>query len=96
MTTESEARKWIVSGHVQGVGFRLYVYREAEHLGLRGTVRNTATRAVEVVAYGPIAALEELSRKLEQGPPASRVSMVDAQPFDGDAESLPSTFTIAN
>jgi hypothetical protein len=37
-----------------------------------------------------------LGRKLEQGPPASRVSMVDAQPFDGDAESLPSTFTIAN
>ena len=46
------ASRWVLSGIVQGVGFRPFVYRLAHRYGLRGWVRNCTGR-VEVVAGGP-------------------------------------------
>jgi acylphosphatase len=62
-----------VNGQVQGVGFRWYVQREADHLGLAGWVANHMDGSVEVVAEGPRDALEHLSRALWQGPAGASV-----------------------
>lgn len=66
-----------VRGRVQGVGFRWFVRREAEHLGLVGWVSNRADRAVEVVAEGPRATLDLLEARLREGPLAASVAAVD-------------------
>ena len=65
-----------ISGRVQGVGFRYFVLREAQALGLVGWTRNLADGRVEVVAAGSEAALGALEGRLRQGPPHARVSEV--------------------
>ena len=68
----------IVSGIVQGVNFRYYTRREAQRLLLTGWVRNRPEGTVEVIAEGPRAQLERLLAFLRVGPPAARVSGVEA------------------
>ena len=75
--TKVEARGYLVSGIVQGVGFRWFARSEGRRLGLGGHVRNLPDGRVEVHAQGPILALEALERSLLQGPPASRVARVE-------------------
>lgn len=65
-----------VRGRVQGVGFRYFVHREAQRLGVRGYVRNLPGREVEVVAEGPRAALAQLLTSLRSGPPQARIDEV--------------------
>ena len=63
-----------VTGRVQGVGFRWWVQRQAEALGLVGWVMNAHDeRSVELVAEGDAEALDELARRVEIGPPGARV-----------------------
>lgn len=69
------ARRWIVRGRVQGVGFRWSVRRRAEALGVVGFARNLADGGVEVVARGDSHVLDELERYLMTGP---RLASVDA------------------
>lgn len=69
----------VVRGDVQGVGFRYFVQRRADQLGLHGWVRNNDDGTVEVTAEGERAKLEDLKRALEQGPRMARVDRVDAQ-----------------
>ncbi len=76
---------WRVSGIVQGVGFRAFVYQEARALGLTGFVRNCADGSVEVLACGPAPARERLLAALWRGPAGARVAAVD--PWDREAES---------
>jgi acylphosphatase len=71
------ARKYIVRGRVQGVGFRWFVEREASALGMAGWVKNKEDSTVELVAFGDDAKHAELRAKLAQGPRASRVDRVD-------------------
>ncbi|HEX9363370.1 MAG TPA: acylphosphatase [Candidatus Dormibacteraeota bacterium] len=68
----------VVHGDVQGVGFRYFVQRKAQQLGLRGWVRNNDDGTVEVVAEGERGALEQLKRALDEGPRMARVDKVDA------------------
>jgi len=68
----------VVSGRVQGVGFRRYVLRWARKLGLSGWVRNEPDGSVRVVAEGEAAALDRLTRLLWGGPPPAEVTTVDA------------------
>ena len=75
-----EARKFVVRGRVQGVGFRWYVEREARALGLGGWVRNNVDGSVEVLAMGTPQQLSALRGKLREGPRASRVDAVDESP----------------
>jgi acylphosphatase len=68
----------VVSGRVQGVGFREFVRHEASTLGIAGYVRNSDDgRDVELVAEGEDAALDELLRALHEGPRFARVERVD-------------------
>jgi acylphosphatase len=69
-----------ISGRVQGVGFRWFVVREADRLGLVGWVMNADDeRTVDVVAEGEDHALGELERRLHSGPPGARVDTVEAK-----------------
>ena len=67
----------VVSGRVQGVGFRYFVARAARGLGLSGYVRNLPDGTVEVAAAGDRAALESMAALLEQGPPGAVVEAVN-------------------
>ena len=69
--------RFIVSGRVQGVFFRASTRDEALRLGLRGHARNLADGRVEVVARGDDAALADLERWLQVGPPLARVTGVE-------------------
>jgi acylphosphatase len=71
-----EARRYFVSGVVQGVGFRWFVASAGRRLDLRGFARNLPDGTVEVVAAGLTAALDRLERELHVGPPGSRVEAV--------------------
>lgn len=71
-----ETRRFIVTGRVQGVGFRWFVEREASLLGIKGWVRNREDGSVEVMATGTRELLRSLRAKLEQGPRAARVEQV--------------------
>lgn len=69
-----------VVGRVQGVGFRWWVRRRADALGLVGWVMNgDDERSVELVAEGRSEALDELERLLRIGPDGARVERLDAR-----------------
>ncbi len=61
-------RRFVVSGRVQGVGFRWFVRNAARELGLTGWVRNLADGRVEAEASGPPEALDAFERRLREGP----------------------------
>jgi acylphosphatase len=69
--------RWLISGLVQGVGFRYFVLREARALALAGWVRNLSDGRVEVVANGGLGDLELLEELITRGPPHAQVSRVD-------------------
>ncbi len=71
-----ETRRYVVSGRVQGVGFRWFVEREAAQLGITGWVRNCENGDVEVLATGTPDQHNVLRHQLQQGPRASRVDLV--------------------
>ncbi len=74
-----------VSGIVQAVGFRPFVYRLAREMGLDGRVRNTAGR-VEIEVAGTPAELERFAARIrEEAPPRARVESVVAEPLAADA-----------
>jgi acylphosphatase len=70
------ARRFIVSGRVQGVGFRYFAQDAARREGLHGYAANHADGTVEVKAEGEVEALERFERALRQGPSRSRVERV--------------------
>lgn len=70
------ARKFIISGRVQGVGFRYFAQRAATRLGLAGYVKNSWDGTVEAYAMGDPRALEEFHRQLAEGPASGRVANV--------------------
>jgi len=71
-------KRFVVSGRVQGVGFRYFVVREAEALGLAGWVRNLPDGRVEVLASGEGGPVDALEGRLWQGPPHAHVAAVEA------------------
>ncbi len=67
------ARRWLVTGRVQGVGFRAFVERTARDIGVTGWVRNLDDGRVEAYAVGTPEQLDELAAQLHQGPRLSEV-----------------------
>jgi acylphosphatase len=73
---EQEAKRYYVSGMVQGVGYRYFAQRAAGRLGVAGYVRNLRDGRVEVYAAGPAEALAAFRAALEAGPSGGVVSSV--------------------
>ena len=68
------AKKFLIAGRVQGVGFRFFADRWASQLGVCGYVKNLWDGSVEVYAIGDAIALEELKRQLSEGPRSAHVT----------------------
>jgi acylphosphatase len=77
--------RFLVSGLVQGVGFRWFVARHARALGLAGYARNLPDGRVEVVVSGPDDALPALERLLRAGPANAQVAGLERS---ADAETI--------
>ena len=80
----ASARRFLVRGRVQGVGFRWFVEREAHILGIAGWVRNRSDGTVEVLALGTREQLSGLRSRLREGPRAARVDDVE----ESEAEAV--------
>jgi acylphosphatase len=77
MYGEEQGGRWLISGRVQGVGFRWFVARQAEQLGIRGWTRNLPDGRVEVVGRGAASAVAAFERAIARGPRISRVDSVE-------------------
>jgi acylphosphatase len=76
----------IISGDVQGVGFRAWTKHQARKLELVGWVKNREDKTVEVVAEGEKEVLEELIKRCQHGPEVAWVSRVDVAWQQGSGE----------
>ena len=73
------AYRYVVQGRVQGVGYRYFVLRQADALGVSGFARNLADGAVEVLAEGTGAALADFEARLREGPAFAEVASVERE-----------------
>jgi acylphosphatase len=87
------SRRWVVHGIVQGVGFRWFVRRQGERLGLVGWARNLSDGSVEVVAGGASTALQALHEVLRRGPSGAHVQRVDQHEVPVELQ-MPNRFEI--
>jgi acylphosphatase len=71
------ARRYVIVGRVQGVGFRYFTEAAAAREGIIGSVQNRSDGSVEVSAEGEAEALERFERGLYHGPPGARVARVE-------------------
>ena len=76
---DTAARRYVVSGRVQGVGYRMFAARVASALKLKGGARNRPEGGVEVVAMGPLHALVRFEAALHEGPRLARVESLEAE-----------------
>jgi acylphosphatase len=76
---EMQAKRFFVSGRVQGVGFRYFAKDTATSLGVSGSVRNLLDGRVEVYAVGTTEQLESLRDALSRGPRIAQVYNVEEQ-----------------
>lgn len=77
-------RRYRITGRVQGVGFRYFVWREARALGIAGWVRNRADGTVEALVSGTEEQHAEIRHHLEAGPRGARVIAVEVAESPGD------------
>jgi acylphosphatase len=73
------ARRLVISGRVQGVGFRYFSADVAAREGVTGWVHNLADGRVEVYVEGEAEPVTRVERALRHGPPSARVETVDTQ-----------------
>ena len=70
------AIRFVVYGRVQGVGFRYFTWKEAERIGIKGTVRNCVDGSVEIIAEGYDDQLQDFYNWLKVGPRTANVERV--------------------
>ncbi len=71
------AYRWVISGRVQGVGFRWFVLRAAQRLGVTGWAHNVWDGCVEVTGQGTLSMLHDFEKELHKGPLLSSVEKVE-------------------
>jgi acylphosphatase len=74
-----QARRFLISGKVQGVGFRYFAERSAHQIGVTGWARNLDDGRVEVHANGPADRLEDFEARLRQGPRFADIRSVEVR-----------------
>ena len=92
MPGQPSALRLVVSGRVQGVGYREWTRREAAARGLSGWVRNRADKTVEAVIAGAPDALAAMREAMQRGPLFARVAAI--QQSEADAADAPTPFEI--
>ena len=78
----------IVTGRVQGVGFRYFTVRCANDLGISGWVRNLPDGSVETAIQGQGEKIEEMIGRLREGPGAANVSSLEIEEIESGSEEL--------
>ena len=78
--------EFIITGYVQGVGFRYFVQQNAKRLNIKGYVENLMNGNVQVIAEGKKDAVEELHKILQQGPSRAYVQSVEFTYLDYNHE----------
>ena len=73
------ARRYVISGRVQGVGFRAFTEANAMVEGLHGWVRNLHDGRVEVMLEGDAESVDRAEAKLRRGPAGARIDSVDVE-----------------
>jgi acylphosphatase len=68
------ARKYLISGRVQGVGFRFFAEAAAAREGLHGWAQNLADGRLEISIEGDAESVERFERQIAHGPPGARVA----------------------
>lgn len=91
-TREVIARRYLISGRVQGVGYRFFAEREANRLGVRGYVRNRADGRVEAYGVGHPGVLVAFKQRLAEGPYSAIVR--DVEESDEPVDSRYGRFVI--
>jgi acylphosphatase len=92
MTDSSRnAKRFVISGRVQGVGFRYFVRQQALALRLAGWVRNLPDGRVEAFVEGSSSEIDSIEQRLREGPPGSHVEDLD---ISNAAPSLAADFKI--
>ena len=81
-----KARRVLILGRVQGVGYRDWMVRQAETLGVQGWVRNRTDGAVEALVAGEEAAVQALLSACRRGPMLARVDEISEEFADPPAE----------
>ena len=76
------AKRLVIGGRVQGVGFRAWMQEKALALGISGWVRNRVDGSVEALVAGDVAAVEELLRLCRRGPRMAEVVSIDEEMAD--------------
>lgn len=92
MSDGEVAARFLVSGRVQGVFYRVSTQAEGQRLGLRGYARNLPDGRVEVLAAGPASLLDRLQAWLAEGPPAAAVASVERE--TADPAHVPEAFEV--
>jgi acylphosphatase len=82
------ARHYLVSGRVQGVGFRFFTQTAARREGVYGWVRNTPDGRVEIQAEGEAEAMDRFENRVRHGPPGARVDRVDSTDLDPGGQNF--------
>ncbi len=77
-----ESYKVLLSGVVQGVGFRYYVYRKAKKYEISGYVKNLSDGRVEIVASGDRDMLNSFLEEVKRGPMMARIEKAEIHPAD--------------
>ena len=73
------ARRFVISGRVQGVGFRFFIENAARQESVGGWVRNLPDGRVEAVIEGDQEAVTRLEGKIRRGPAAARIDAVETE-----------------
>ena len=81
------AYRYTVAGRVQGVGYRYFVLRQAERLGVTGYAENRPDGSVWVVAEGSESALDDFASELERGPAFASVAGVEREALTSRGDS---------
>ena len=84
----------VITGRVQGVGFRYWLYKTAVRNNINGWVKNKISGEVEALLIGNAVKIDNLIKLCKKGPPSSKVARIEVQNYQ--KEHFGKSFEIIN